>query len=860
MSVYLIQEETMIDIADATREVSGISDLMTADVVPNYIRLLSAPSYVKTEAERVIAQVKSHQNANTFTFLAISDSHYLATNKNIVDAITHAGQGLYYVRKGLDIDFVVNLGDNAWGSGMSGSETTIPVGINEIKSVNKQIALAYKNIPNFRTPGNHDNLAYNYAFNGNDYLDAEEIFSFFGAYNTGATFQAGQESRGYCYQDFDQFKLRVIVMNTCDIQDLDPANGESTYTSGTQMKWLSETIDLSGKSNASEWSFIVFSHHPLDFGVSINCNKILKAYLEGTSVSLTRDGVSINYNYSGKNAATFIGNIHGHNHNYLTDNLRYLVSGNTTAAIDAKRMCIPNACYSRNNERGQNGATDVFDIEFGETTTYNKVANSAKDTSFYVVTINPVTKMVYADHYGAGYSQSWSYEKAPEITYTITNNLTNVINSNSNTSIKHGQSYVATLTSETGYGVNVVVKMGEVDITRSAYSNGGINIPNVTGNIVITATVISGNLIPYMTTEYGGTEIYNGIGYKRNTRINSSKEIVEYSGMCLSGYLKVKQGDVVRLKNITPTGTATAYWVRYSIYNSDVLLDINTLGNPDSNGVYTVTIDQYTLGFRLSIGNIDASSIITLNEKIAESQYTVTNNLTNVTSSNVSTSVSDGSQYYATLTPKSGYTLGSVTVTMGGTNVTSSAYSNGVINIPRVTGNIVITATATEPNYTNLVPKAEDAAGTGIYNGVGYKNGIYLSSSGGTSYDSSDANYTATGWIPYKVKSDGTFPSIYIKGLDWVAESHSRLYFYYLNNGVKNIIYGVNSNLNIIGSNTNLTNMFTVTDLGDKYWKLTPTSTMNGMDTAMSTPITWLRLSLKGKGENLIVTIDEPIE
>ena len=649
----IIQEETLTDMADAIREGFDITDKITADIMPNYIRLLSAPSYVKTEAERVVAQVKSHQNNNTFTFIAVSDSHYLATNANIVNGIIHAGQAMYYIRKGLDVDFVVNLGDNSWGSGISGSETTIEVGINEIKSVNKNIALGFADLPNFRTPGNHDNLAYNYAFNGNDYLDAEEIFSFFGAYNTGATFQAGQESRGYCYQDFDQFKLRVIVMNTCDIQDLDPANGESMYTSGTQMKWFAETIDLSGKSNASEWSFIVFSHHPLDFGISINCNKILKAYFEGTSVSFTRDGVTISYNYSGKNAATFIGNVHGHNHNFLVDKLRWLVSGSTTQPLEsARRMCVPNACYLRSNERGQNGTTDVFDIEFGETTTYNKTAGTANDTAFYVVTVDPVQEIMYLDHYGAGYSQI--------VNYTLRN-------------------------------------------------------------------------------------------------------------------------------------------------------------------------------------------------------YSIASTLTNATSSNTATSAEGNTQYKTTITAKSGYVIKSVKVVMGGVDITSSVYSNGVINIPKVTGNITITVVGGR-EYTNQVPISEDAAGTGIYNGIGYKNGIYLSSSGGTSYDGKDAAYTATGWIPYKVKSDGTFPSIYIKGLDWVAESHSRLFFYYLNNGVKNMIYGTSNNLYVTGTNGNLEKLFTLTDLGDKYWKLTPTSTMNGMDTAISSPITWLRFSLKGTGANLIVTIDEPIE
>ena len=77
--------------------------------------------------------------------------------------------------------------------------------------------------------------------------------------------------------------------------------------------------------------------------------------------------------------------------------------------------------------------------------------------------------------------------------------------------------------------------------------------------------------------------------------------------------------------------------------------------------------------------------------------YTVTKNLTNVTSSNNETDVAEGESYTATLSAASGYTLGTVTVTMGGTDVTSTAYNSSThkITIAAVTGNIVITATAT---------------------------------------------------------------------------------------------------------------------------------------------------------------------
>ena len=80
--------------------------------------------------------------------------------------------------------------------------------------------------------------------------------------------------------------------------------------------------------------------------------------------------------------------------------------------------------------------------------------------------------------------------------------------------------------------------------------------------------------------------------------------------------------------------------------------------------------------------------------------YSITNNLTNVTNSNSASSVDSGSSYSATLTPTDGYTLSSVTITMGGSDITSTAYSNSSISISSVTGDIVITANATQNTKT----------------------------------------------------------------------------------------------------------------------------------------------------------------
>lgn len=137
--------------------------------------------------------------------------------------------------------------------------------------------------------------------------------------------------------------------------------------------------------------------------------------------------------------------------------------------------------------------------------------------------------------------------------------------------------------------------------------------------------------------------------------------------------------------------------------------------------------------------------------------YTVTNNLTNVTTNNAAGSVKEGSSYTATLTPAEGYVLDSVTVTMGGSPV---SVSNGVINISGVTGNIVIAATAKvyEPLYKNLAKPstANDASPNTALTADEWLNGHYISSK----KISAKANLIVTNKIPL-----GYNDTIRIKGI-----------------------------------------------------------------------------------------------
>lgn len=225
--------------------------------------------------------------------------------------------------------------------------------------------------------------------------------------------------------------------------------------------------------------------------------------------------------------------------------------------------------------------------------------------------------------------------------------------------------------------------------------------------------------------------------------------------------------------------------------------------------------------------------------------YTVTNNLTGCTTSNSAASVDGGSSYAAAITPNSGYSMTSLSVTMGGTDITATAVSGNAITIAEVTGAIVITALAEEQtSYTNLVRESQEVSSTAVYNGgLGYKNGHYLDS--GDGHETANANDCMTGCIPY---GDGTKTQtdiIYIKGYTGtVSASHTRLC---ARNSAK-------TKISVFTGFLNSNNLFDVETLGSGYYKLTP-------KVGTFTNVAYLQFSFnQPNGSGIIITKNEPIE
>lgn len=253
-----------------------------------------------------------------------------------------------------------------------------------------------------------------------------------------------------------------------------------------------------------------------------------------------------------------------------------------------------------------------------------------------------------------------------------------------------------------------------------------------------------------------------------------------------------------------------------------------------ANGITAAEINA----FRAAMVSGDVGEVI-----VPPQEYTVTNTLTGCTSSNAATTVTEGDTYYATITASSGYVLDGATVQvkMGGMDVTDLYYSEGVISIPDVSGNIEITITAAVyvPSYTNVLPLAVDpSTKSGVWDGKGYRNGAYASSV--KPYYGTDAACWCTGAIAVQ-------PSdvIYVKGATLEGSGHERL----------SAFSGYNGGCYWCKPYTVLSGMATVTKLGDKYYKIELDQSY-----ANYAYIGYIMFSAQGTGDGVVVTKNEPIE
>lgn len=127
-------------------------------------------------------------------------------------------------------------------------------------------------------------------------------------------------------------------------------------------------------------------------------------------------------------------------------------------------------------------------------------------------------------------------------------------------------------------------------------------------------------------------------------------------------------------------------------------------------GSVDITSTAYSVGSgAINIAKVTGAVTITAAASAQSVTYTITRNLTNCASSNTANTISEGASYTTTLSPTGTFKkLGAITVTMGGTDISTSAVSGSTITIAKVTGNIVITCAAAITNIIDTVGISAD--------------------------------------------------------------------------------------------------------------------------------------------------------
>lgn len=255
------------------------------------------------------------------------------------------------------------------------------------------------------------------------------------------------------------------------------------------------------------------------------------------------------------------------------------------------------------------------------------------------------------------------YEETVTPSYSITNNLTHCTTSNTAKTINANSKYSTTINVEAGFTLNsITVTMGGKDVTSSVVNNNVITINSVTGNVVVTAKAI----------EIVAPTTYSITNNLTNCNTSNSTTSVTKGGS-FSTIITARDGYKVNSITVSMGGT--------DITSSAV--------NKNS----------------ISISNVTGNIVITAKAiQITPSTYTITNNLTNCNNSNSAEIVSANSKYSATITADEGYVLNTITVTMGGNDITSTVLNDNAITINSVTGNIVITAKAIEDTSKPDIP------------------------------------------------------------------------------------------------------------------------------------------------------------
>lgn len=340
---------------------------------------IEVPSYYQAKINEIVNSIdKSELNIG---FITDSHNQYSGYAPNSLKHYEY----IALLSRLTHLDAVISGGDNANGW------YSKPQILSELKSATSALFNRVKpDTDVYFLHGNHDNGAFqNGKKNLEDIITNEELKVLYQTKrNVYREVRNGDSI--YCYKDYIDKKIRVIMLNSFDFPNSTDSGGTLIYDNlnygcyrNEQLNWLSHVA----LQVPLDYHVLIFTHAPLPgaFDNSTQYNSdvllnILKAFKNGQNYTIndnTREfPVSIDVDFS--NSGTLIAIINGHLHR--DDSTVY--EGILCISVDAS------LCYS--------GAA-------------GRVVNTATEDCWDVFSINLKSRTIKAKRFGFGSDRNWQY-------------------------------------------------------------------------------------------------------------------------------------------------------------------------------------------------------------------------------------------------------------------------------------------------------------------------------------------------------------------------------------------------------------------------------------------------------------------
>lgn len=381
---------------------SSSEDFLLHNVSKDYVR----------DVDDVITEIANDNpcdfNAIIGTDMHITSSTAYPTNRPILNVINR-------IQSRINADAVLNLGDN------------VDMGKENIKEAYYSIQQAVGEIDDYVNAyyvvGNHD---YNNISGVDVYRQKKEwiipddaIYRMYGRLHENDVVW-GSRDKVYYYKDFEEKKIRMIVLNTLDkpndTVNIDGVEYEKypwlpNIVSSVQVDWfIDEALDFSDKSDKASWSVLVLSHatpapnvewNSASLGDLQNSNpqgaqiiKIAEAFSTGTSKSLSYTDtlyggsatLNRNADFTAQGAIPIIGWLSGHCH----IDTKTTINGITY---------ITTVCGYPDSSIGQSSSMSGMEM----------IAGTYSAFGVDVLSLDKTARKVKLHRIGIGYDREWTY-------------------------------------------------------------------------------------------------------------------------------------------------------------------------------------------------------------------------------------------------------------------------------------------------------------------------------------------------------------------------------------------------------------------------------------------------------------------